>query len=288
MEKEVKIRQHKILDHPILGYFLLVMFSMIITQIVAGIIDSKILANIIPGYRMEITFMGKTSDATTGVGAALGAVLSAFIFWLWFQRKFEGVLTFKNVKKGLTLVAPLVILHVIGSLVSIVTVGITDSVIVAFLHATAPGFSEEIGFRGLGVANYMRTIKESKKIPVIFWISSVVFGFAHMANAIVGSTPTLALIQSVYAVGIGMAFAGVYLRTGSMWPTIIGHMIIDFAELSRADLASSNALMTGLTVGDYITIIVGILGAVWGLYLIRKSVRDDIMEVWNRKWNALP
>ena len=49
------------------------------------------------------------------------------------------------------------VFHYTGSIVSWITLG-TGGVFIALLRATAPGFGEEIMFRGLGIANYMRNL----------------------------------------------------------------------------------------------------------------------------------
>ena len=92
-------------------------------------------------------------------------------------------------------------------------------------------------------------------------------------------------VQSVYAIGVGMLFGAVYLRTGNLWPTILGHWSVDFFELARVDLASSGGVMTGMGIGDWITIVAGAFAAVWALRLMNPKYYDEIMAVWAAKWN---
>ena len=44
----------------------------------------------------------------------------------------------------------------------------------------------------------------------------------------------------------------------------------------------------GVGIGDWITIVAGAFGAFWGLRLINAKYYDEIMDVWNRKWNKEP
>ena len=131
----------------------------------------------------------------------------------------------------------------------------------------------------------MRTIKDKKKIKVIFWVSSITFGLIHLLNMTAGGDPISVLVQAVYATGIGMAFGAVFLRTGNLWPTIIAHCSLDFLEFIRADLTASGGLMMGLGVGDWITIAASLVAAVIGLRLVREEYYDEIMQVWNDKWS---
>lgn len=281
----MKDRKHKVLDHPILGYALLCIFVMLVSDTFSAFIDQMILVGLIPGYGTEIEIAGIKVVTASGVGTAVGAVVCVIIFWLWFRPAFDGMLKRKDLLKGLLLLLPFLVFHWAGSVVSLIQLG-TASVFIAFLRALAPGFMEEIAFRGLGVANYMRTKNNEKGAMKIFWISSLVFGLIHMTNALAGAPLLTTLIQSVYAAGVGMAFAAVYLRTGNLWPTIIGHASVDFVEFIRADLGASGGVMQGMGLGDWITIAAGIFAAVWGLYLMRKSCRQQIIDLWNDKWKV--
>ena len=278
----MKIREHKILDHTILAYFLLAIFVSIVESL-GGILD-KMIGNVIPGYTIETMIMGKTADSANGVGVALAALLALLIFKLWFKPDYDGCLHKYGLKEGLLMLLPFLVLHWIGSVVSWITLG-TGSVFIALLRATAPGFGEEVMFRGLGIANYMRKIKDESQIKVIFWLSSIVFGLIHLSNILAGGDILSVVIQSVYAIGVGMLFGAVYLRTGNLWPTILGHWSVDFMEFVRVDLATSGGVMTGMGIGDWITIVAAVFAAVWALRLMKPEHNSEIMELWSKKWN---
>lgn len=270
-------RQHKILDHPILGYFILAVFVLIFTSMgdqIDGVINEHVL-----GYAD-----GQTPPIASGVGMAIGALVAMGLYKLWFRPDFKGCLQAKGFLTGVLLLLPFLLIHYAGSIVSLATFG-TGSVFLAFLQSFAPGFSEEITFRGLGVANYMRTIRSESQIKVIFWLSSILFGLSHAANILAGGDPFSCAVQAIYAVGTGMILGAVYLRTGNLLPCILGHMSLDFIEMMRGDLAQSGGVMTGMGVGDWITVFAAFVGAVWGLWLIRPKYYPEIMEVWNGKWS---
>ena len=281
----MKTRNHKLLDHPILGYFLLILFSLIIANVLfCSVIDTVILAKIVPGYANEATVMGKKAVQASGIGIGLGAITAAIIFKLWFKPSFDGMLKTKRLLTGILLLLPMAIVHWAGSIVSWTEFG-TASVFLALLRCTAPGFGEEVTFRGLGVANYMRRNPTEKGILTIFWLSSVVFGLAHLGNLGGGAPLYLSILQSLYAIGIGMGLGAAYLRTGNLWPSMIIHATLDFMEFVRNDVGEAGGLLSNLGVGDWITVSAGVLGAIWGLYLIRSSKRTEIVEIWKKKWS---
>ena len=283
MEKSNGTKKHKLLDRPILGYFILVLFCLLAEQ-VGGLLDS-LLAAVLPEYGTErVLFTGTTIVSASGIFTAFAAVVAALIYKGWFKPDYQGCFVRDRFKQGISYLLIFLLIHISGSIVSLCSFGIGKPLIAA-LWCLAPGFGEEITFRGLGVANYMRTIKDEKKIPIIFWLSSLVFGLIHIANVLAGASVTNSVIQAVYAVGVGMLFGAVYLRTGNLWPTIIAHSLVDFAEMCRADVSQSGGVMVQIGVGDWITTVAGVFAAILGLYLVRKQKYGDIMQVWSERWN---
>ena len=259
-------------------------FSFIVSSIVSNFIDSKLLGSLIPGYAIKREVAGMEIVQANGPGHAIGSVLAIGLFYIWFRPSFDGMLKKKYFLQGLIFLAPVLLIHWVGSIVSWTQFGM-GSVFLAFLRAFAPGFSEETAFRGLGVANYLRKVQTEKGVVTIFWLSSIVFGLAHVANALAGAPLLISIGQAAYAAGIGMLLGAVYLRTGNLWPTILGHMSVDFMEFIRGDLGNSGGIMSSMGVGDWITIVAGVLGIILGLYLIRPSKRAEIVDLWKTKWS---
>ena len=276
-------KSHKVLDHPILGYFLLMVFVWVFVN-VFSILDSLVFARLIEGYGTETVVNGRTVTTASGIGVALGSLTVAMIFFMWFRPGYDGIFKKKGFVTGLIMILPFLLVHWAGSVVSWLEFG-TASVIIALLRATAPGFSEEIMFRGLGVANYMRTIKSSKQITFIMILSSVVFGLVHVGNVFAGAELKTSIIQAAYAGLVGVGLFGIYIRTGSLWPSILAHFSVDAMEFIRGDLGASNGVMVSMGVGDWITIGSSFVSLAIGLYLIRPSKHAEIMELWAKKWN---
>lgn len=276
-------KPHKVLDHSILGYFVLFVFAEVLSNLGSNIIDEAV-APYIPGYSTEITVFGMTMTIASGFGSAIGALVAILIFVFWFKPDYKEAFTRKAFKKGLIMLLPFLFIHYVGSVVSWYAFGI-NSVLLAFLKAFAPGFSEETAFRILGISNYMRTIKSEDSIKKIFWLSSVFFGLSHMANMLGGADPFASVFQALYCIGVGMILGAVYLRTGNAWIVILGHMSLDFFELCRGDTGARGGLMLGVGVGDWITMVAAIAGAVIALRFLDKKYYPEIMQLWNRKWN---
>ena len=161
-------------------------------------------------------------------------------------------------------------------------------IIFSLLTGFAVGFREESIFRGTYI-NILadKYLKDRKGIYLTVVISAFFFGIMHMSNMLVGSSFISCLAQSLNAFFVGMMFAAVYLRGGSIWAMIFIHGLYDIAvsvpvfftktfgtdglsylaqkqEISFKYVIESNALAP-----IYIAIT---------LYLLRKSKCEEIIK----------
>ena len=84
------------------------------------------------------------------------------------------------------------------------------------------GFLEELIFRGF---LFKALCRENIKTAVI--ISSVTFGAGHIVNLLNGAELVSTLMQIVYAIAAGFVFTYLFLVSGSIWPCIICHGVIN-------------------------------------------------------------
>ncbi len=267
--------EHPVFDHKIISYFLIAFCTLMAVS----------MGNVIGLFVGKLCFPSFDPNAIGGIGAALASVAMAVIFWLYFKRDgYKGILKGHKFGWAFLMLAPFLAVHYAGSIVSWSEFGFSGRVVIALLSALTPGFGEEMTFRGLAVANFMRGVKDGKSIRVIFWLSSIVFGLIHITNISAGGDVVSCIIQSVYAIGVGMILCAVYLRTGNLWPTIIAHASVDFMEFLRGDLDASGGVMVGMGVGDWITIAASGVGVVIALILMNKKHDEEIIALWNKKW----
>ena len=276
-------RKHAIFDRPIIGYFVLIIFVMFFSSIGASLID-KPLSNVIPGYAREMSGLGTTVTSVSGIGAAIGVLISVIIFTLWFRPDFKGILGVRGFLWGIVVMLPFLIADYVGAVIDLLTFGF-GNVLVAFLSALSPGFTEEVAFRGLGIANYMRTIKSEKQIKQIFWLSTLLFAGIHITNIFSAGNPVAGIFQVVYCVGVGAIFGAVYLRTANLWVVMIAHFTLDFAGLVNAYYSSTGGLSTQLVASDWVNLVASAIGIVTALILLSPKHYPQIMELWKEKWS---
>ncbi len=123
------------------------------------------------------------------------------------------------------------------------------------------GFLEEIIFRGF-LFNAIRRDSEWQAVV----ITSLTFGLGHILNLVNGSGAATfeTVCQVFFAVGMGLLFAAVISRGGSLWPCICAHSVID--------VLSAFANEAGLT--PQVRLIMGavemVIALPYAVYLLKK------------------
>lgn len=84
------------------------------------------------------------------------------------------------------------------------------------------GVREESLYRGV-LLRIVGPIGQRK--AVLF--TAVIFGLAHLSNLFVRSNPALVFAQVIGAFCFGVAFGALRLRTNTLWPLIVLHMLHD-------------------------------------------------------------
>lgn len=113
--------------------------------------------------------------------------------------------------------------------------GLTATLAVASLLV---GLNEELWFRGL----ILRALAP-KGLNWAVWGSAVLFGLLHLLNGLAGQDLLVTLIQIAYAFVIGLCYALVRLKSGSIWPLILIHAATDlFAWTAQAGQIGSGSV----------------------------------------------
>jgi len=109
-------------------------------------------------------------------------------------------------------------------------------------HMHAANFSSVVGFAvftlmvGFAEEGLLRGIVLRAMLPTgttrAVFLSSLFFGLAHLSNILQGQDPGATIVQATYATLIGIGFAGSRLFTGTIWPAIVCHALIDFSDIA--------------------------------------------------------
>lgn len=129
------------------------------------------------------------------------------------------------------------------------------------------GIAEEMIFRGLILDALLPA-----GITTAVAGSALLFGLPHLLNALGGTwDPVFTLADTIAAVGIGIVFAALRIRTGSIWPLIGLHALIDMSAL-----LATGSLVVGAqsALSLATTVFAGIFLVAYGLLLVRSAGRN--------------
>ena len=260
---------------PILGLFLLPLGCMLM----ARYLDTGV------ALLSQITDFGIFASA---LGSVLAGALCLYIHKGWYAGDYEGSLKLRNLGKGLLMLLPFLVVLVGNALAIDFSSLSAENVLAIFVASVAPGFVEEVAFRGLAGANFMRTWRTEKKIVLSATLTSIVFGAAHLGNLSEGAGVIITFSQVIYAMGFGIILSAVFLRTGSLIPSILAHTLVDFTAFMQpagTEVLTDNG---SFNLGMLVSIVIGLVLGALGYYYIRPSKRKEILDLWAKKWHLAP
>jgi len=279
---EAQPKKRRILfDHPI------------ITEVVFVVLDLFLASAIIAAVKIAgVSLEGKTELLATAGASIVAALLTTLFFHLYFRNEFDGIFEWSSFGLMLTLPAYAFVFTNVFDFTAmrfVFTVpGTTiNSLPFCLALALSPGIFEELLFRGIPASNWMRTAKDSGAIMKCAWATAIIFGLTHGFNAISGAAISATVYQIFYSACIGIFFCAVFLRTASIWPNIIIHTLVDFTAFLFMDMDKGVVLTQELELGPafYVTLVLAIMLLLLGLFMLRKSKHEQIMQLWNRKWH---
>jgi membrane protease YdiL (CAAX protease family) len=127
--------------------------------------------------------------------------------------------------------------------------------------AFAIGVGEEGIFRGVMIAALAPGHPRRAAL-----VTAVLFGAMHLAGLVAPIDPRMIVAQAIAALGLGLVLGGARLLTGSIWPGIVAHTILDFVGLAGAD--SLTEAMKYSSGGFEYMLLAATIASLWGLVLI--------------------
>ena len=278
MGKEVKKRKHRILDRPVLSVILLILFVLFISSLFS-VTKLIIGGNGADGPIWQIYDMG----------TALASLLAAELVFtgVWFRGQFEGTLR-GEIGTGLRLGAPVLFLDLAIFIFDRITGrGALNNVLMVLSISLVAGIVEEITFRSLILANFMRITRDYRGMLTAVVFSSLVFGSAHFTNLAAGADLVVTIMQFFAAFLMGLFFSGMYLTCGSIVPCMVLHFLHDVLAMLFLGINSSGAVTEAMTAFSMAEeVLMDTLLLVMAILLLRPANYKKIRGVWKRKWHS--
>ena len=228
-------------------------------------------------------------NAITGpIGMVLSVVIMMGVYKLWFRPEFEGMLK-GDLPLGFLLGLIELIYVVVTFAVSMMfgyELNIKPLTSVIIFSSLGAGLGEEFIFRGVLISTLMRQWKDQNKFRSAALVSGIVFGLIHATNVFAGADPLRTLLQVIGAVGIGVIFTAVYLRSGSILPCMFYHTLHDIIAIAGESEVTETGIITAskINTGDGANLVMSLVLAAIALWLLRPEKNEEMRALWNRKW----
>ncbi len=177
-----------------------------------------------------------TTAAGQQTGSAVGRLVAALIFlgllwWLGWLR--AAGITELGTWRSWLLVLPVLAYEVLAHLYAFfgsLALGVPESPLgrAVALNGAAAGLLEELAFRALLLYALTRLWADSRHgILKSVLISSSFFGSAHLLHLTLGRPVPLVLLLFVSAFLGGIYYAAFVLHSGSVWPAVVLHVVLN-------------------------------------------------------------
>ena len=137
------------------------------------------------------------------------------------------------------------------------------------------GVSEEFLCRGF---LYNLLFIKFKNIKKAVFISSFIFGIAHLLNLIYAPV-IIVLVQVIYAFAFGVLFAAIYIRSGNIWAVVLLHGFVNFSNDAARALTPPDVVLESGILQQVPNLILAVIAICIGMFLIRKKKTTEIVEI---------
>ena len=189
-------------------------------------------------------------------------LLLSFFLWRFLRRNSlsaeHGLCRFRENLRTFLYFLPLIAISSVNFWNGLTRQADFTTIALHILSMCCVAFLEEVIFRGLLFRSLCR-----QNITMAIWVSSLTFGFGHIANLLLGEPVLPTLMQLVYASAIGFCYTAIVYRGGSLLPYILSHAFVNATSIFAPEPDTAHLILT--------TIIQTILGIGYGLWLLRTA-----------------
>ena len=240
--------------HPIIFSVLVVFAALIVVNLLGVIFTYLKLPELTSRLIVEIVFFGY--------------VIFLLTYLRWWN---EAGFILPTIRRNLLPLLPFLILPMLVLITSGIKAASANLVIWFTIYTFIVGFVEEGLMRGV-VLHALLPIGVMRAVV----LSSLFFGLGHLLNILQGASPSATIVQIIYSILLGIGFAGARLYSGSIWPAIVIHFLIDFVDVAgRGFVLAPPQVLTPS--GVIVTLVLTGLFAAYGWWLLRRSKINNLV-----------
>lgn len=257
---------------------------------------------------IAVTFIGwnllpKLGGSSQMLRYIIALIYGLAVYWgfRWFRKGHVYSCGLKkHGLKNLWVSLPLLLINLFDFLKPINTFGAEllngRLLLFAFILSLEAGVSEELLMRALPLENVLCRAKTRKQYLGLVFMTSFFFGVMHIKNYFWGDDLGMVLAQIINAGCAGVFYAALYLRTGSIIPSVVLHTLWDFsrfldpalvadgiAEVPLMEISAEQLSQLPPEIVPFLPVMIGalssVLGVVWvigGMFLLRRSKWEEI------------
>ena len=208
-------------------------------------------------------------------------ILEAVIVLLFYckvsKKQLKDFFSPAGTGRGILMGWSVLIFVIVGAIISLTDGMVVGNAASSIALALVAGIGEELLFR-LVPLNVVMDANAGRRTTVIGCVvTSVIFGLAHSTNLLRGADPTATLLQVIYAAGIGLLFAGIYVKTKSIWVTMILHTFVDFMSfilVTDPTQQVTGVLSQAMSTRDVIITVIGTVIYFINAIMVLRTISD--------------
>ena len=197
-------------------------------------------------------------------GLAMAVILCGFIRREKLS-EYLGLCGVKGSWSGYLWFIPLVVISSVNFWNGVTLNEPIPATILYILSMCLVGLLEEVIFRGLLFQGMRRSNVTSAII-----VSSITFGVGHVVNLLLGEPVLDTMLQLVYASAIGFSYTAVFYVSGSIWPCIISHAVVNSTSAFAVEPTDEMNIMIAL-----VQTVLSVGYGLWLLYMGKKQKRPE-------------
>ncbi|MCR5403587.1 MAG: CPBP family intramembrane metalloprotease, partial [Butyrivibrio sp.] len=219
----------------------------------------------------------------------ISCIIAYFISLWWFKPQLKNVIRMTDPGISIKVLIIFVVYWIVSVAIDLIAPEANYQIpsFTAITASLSAGIMEELLFRGFLLTPMLKKNVDRKRLITAAIVSAIIFGLFHGTNVFAGASLGKTISQVFTSFLLGLAFAAVYIMTGSLLPAIILHVIHDIIAYSNVAATSESGVMIGTfqPIDILGVVFAAILAFVIARLAFNKNRDAETIKLWNDTWS---